>query len=51
MRAADIHLAAERLIGHHISKSSVGWCLSAGAKLKQPRFERVSLGTYRLKHR
>jgi hypothetical protein len=51
MRAADIHLAVECLLGRAISKNSVGWCLAAGAKGKEPRFERVSLGTYRLKRR
>jgi hypothetical protein len=51
MRAADIHLAIERLLGHPISKNSIGWCLAAGTKGKEPRFERVSLGTYRLARR
>ncbi|MFZ2050525.1 MAG: hypothetical protein WB698_15525 [Solirubrobacteraceae bacterium] len=51
MRAADVHLAVERVLVHPISKNSVGWCLAAGAKGTEPRFERVSLGTYRLKHR
>jgi hypothetical protein len=48
MRAADIHLAVERLIGRPISKNSVGWCLGVGAKGKEPRFERVAYGSYRL---
>ena len=48
MRAADIHLAVERLLGRPISKNSVGWCLAAGAKGKGPRFERVAYGFYRL---
>jgi hypothetical protein len=51
MRGPDIHAVVERLLGHPISKNSVGWCLAAGAKGKAPRFERVSLGTYRLKGR
>jgi hypothetical protein len=49
LRAADVHLVVERLLGRPISKNSVGWCLAAGAKGKTPRFERVGLGTYRLK--
>jgi hypothetical protein len=49
LRATNIHLAVERLLGHPISKNSVGWCLAAGAKGKEPRFERVGLGTYRLR--
>jgi hypothetical protein len=48
MRAADIHLAVERLLGRPISKNSVGWCLAAGAKGKVPRFERAAYGSYRL---
>lgn len=48
LRAVDIHLAVERLLGRPISKNSVGWCLAAGAKGKEPRFERVSYGSYRL---
>jgi hypothetical protein len=48
MRGADIHLAVERLLGRPISKNSVGWCLAAGAKGKEPRFKRVAVGCYRL---
>jgi hypothetical protein len=47
MRGADIHLAVERLIGRPISKNSVGWCLAAGAKGKEPLFERIAQGYYR----
>jgi hypothetical protein len=48
MRGADIHLAVERLLGHHVSKNSVSWCLAAGARAKESRFERVAYGRYRL---
>jgi hypothetical protein len=49
MRCAEIHLAVECLLGRPVSTNSVGWCLAAGAKGKEPRFERVSLGVYRLR--
>lgn len=45
---ADIHRAVERLLGHDVLKDSVGWCLAAGARGKERRFERVSVGVYRL---
>lgn len=48
MRGADIHLAVECLLGHPVSKHSVSWCLGAGARAKEPRFERVAYGSYRL---
>ncbi len=49
MRGADIHRAVERLLGRPVSKNSVSWCLLAGVRAKEPRFERVSYGTYRLR--
>lgn len=48
MRGADIHRAVERLLGRPVSKNSVNWCLLAGVRAKEPRFERVSYGCYRL---
>ena len=48
MRGADIHLAVERLLGYPVSKHSVSWCLGAGARAKEPRFERVAYGRYQL---
>jgi hypothetical protein len=49
MRGADIHQAVEGLLGHPVSKDSVSCCLSTGARSKQPRFERVACGYYRLR--
>jgi hypothetical protein len=49
MRGTDIHLAVERLLGHPVSKNSVSWCLAAGVRAKEPRFERVARGCYRLR--
>lgn len=46
---ADIHRGVERMLGHPVSKDSVGWCLAAGARGKAPRFERTSIGRYRLR--
>lgn len=51
MRAADIHTAVEGLLGHGVSKNSVSWCLAAGTRAKEPRFERVGYGVYRLRRR
>jgi hypothetical protein len=50
LRGAEIHRAVERLLGRPVSKDSVGWCLGTGARGKEPRFERVSYGRYRLRH-
>jgi hypothetical protein len=47
-RAADIHLAVERLLGRAVSKESVSCCLRTGIRGAEPRFERVSVGYYRL---
>jgi hypothetical protein len=49
MRGAEIHRAVERLLGRPVSKDSVSWCLRTGARGKEPRFQRVSYGTYRLR--
>jgi hypothetical protein len=48
MRGADIHQAVERLLGRQVSKNSVSCCLAAGVRGKEPRFERVAYGCYRL---
>jgi hypothetical protein len=48
MRLTHVHAAVERLLGLDVSKDSVAWCLSSGARGKQPRFERVSYGCYQL---
>jgi hypothetical protein len=48
MRATEVHAAAEELLGHPVSKDSISWCLAAGAREKEQRFERVARGCYRL---
>ena len=48
MRATRVHSAVEKLLGESVSKDSVDSCLSAGVRRKEPRFERVSSGCYRL---
>lgn len=48
MRGPEVRAAVERLLGHPVSKDSIAWCLSAGARGEKPRFERVAYGRYRL---
>lgn len=48
MHRRKVHAAVERLLGLPVSKDSVDWCLSNGARTKEQRFERVSPGCYRL---
>jgi hypothetical protein len=48
MRGVDIHRAVERLLGQSVSRHSVSWCLLSGVRAKEPRFERVSYGCYRV---
>lgn len=48
---AEVHQGVERLLGHPVSKDSVGWCLAAGTRSRKPQFERVSTGVYRLSPR
>jgi hypothetical protein len=48
MRLAEVHLAVEGLLGRTVSKDSINWCLSTGVRGKEPRFERVARGCYRL---
>jgi hypothetical protein len=50
MRTADIHLAVERLLGRAVSKESVSCALRKGIRGAEPRFERVTVGCYRLRH-
>lgn len=48
MRGAEVWTAVVALLGHPVSKDSVSWCLSTGARGEEPRFERVARGHYRL---
>jgi hypothetical protein len=48
VRAADIHLAVERLLGRAVSNESVSCCLRKGIRRPDPRFERVAVGYYQL---
>jgi hypothetical protein len=48
VRAADIHLAVERLLGRAVSKESVSCCLRKGVRGINRQFERVAVGSYRL---
>jgi hypothetical protein len=47
---AAIHQAVEARLGQSVSNASVTWCLHMGSKGDDPRFERVSIGVYRLGH-
>lgn len=49
MRAADIHLAVERLLERPVSKESVQCCLRRGVSGEHPRFGRVRYGMDRLR--
>jgi hypothetical protein len=48
MRVVDICPAVEHLLGRSVAKDSVYSCLSTCARGKQPQFERVGEGRYRL---
>jgi hypothetical protein len=48
MGLTEVHLAVEGLLGRTVSKDSIKWCLSTGVRGKEPRFERVARGCYRL---
>jgi hypothetical protein len=48
MRVAEVQAAVEELLNQTVSKDSVNWCLSTGARGAEPRFERVARGCYRL---
>jgi hypothetical protein len=49
MRLAEVRTAVDALLGHPVSKDSINWCLSTGVRGKEPRFERVACGSYRLR--
>jgi hypothetical protein len=49
MCLADLHPAVERLVGCAVSPNSVSWYLAAGARAKEPCFERPARGYYRLR--
>ncbi len=38
MRVAQVHAAVEALLGEAVSKDSVSWCLSVGARRKERLF-------------
>jgi len=48
MRLAEVLTAVEGLLGQPVSRNSIFWCLSTGARGMEPRFERVARGCYRL---
>ena len=48
LRVVEIHQACEAYLGERTSASTVKDCLSAHPRGSNPRFVRVSLGTYRL---
>lgn len=50
MCLAEVRTAVDALLGHPVSKDSVSWCLSTGARGDEPRFVRVARGCYRLRH-
>lgn len=47
----EVQAAVADLLGHPVSKGSVNYCLSTGARGGEPRFERVARGCYRLRRR
>lgn len=51
MAVKEIHAAVEVRLDRAISKNSVYWCLSTGAKGASPRIERVATGCYRLRRK
>jgi hypothetical protein len=46
MRACDIHLAVEQLLGQDVTASSVKNCLAANSQGAAPSFVRVGRGRY-----
>jgi hypothetical protein len=48
MRACDIHVAVEQLLGQDVTASSVKNCLAANSRCTAPSFVRVGRGRYRL---
>lgn len=49
LAAQEIHAAVESRLDQPVSRDSVHWCLSTGAKGESGRYERVSTGWYRLR--
>jgi hypothetical protein len=49
MRLPEVRMAVDALLGRSVSKDSINWCLSTGARGDEPRFERVGRGCYRLR--
>jgi hypothetical protein len=48
MRARDIHVAVEQLLGREVTASSVKNCLATNATGSDPSFVRVGRGRYKL---
>lgn len=48
MRACDIHVAVEQMLGQDVTTSSVKNCLAANSQGPAPSFVRVGRGRYRL---
>jgi hypothetical protein len=49
MRYVDVHRAVEELLDGPVARSSVKNALVKGCSRRQPRFERVGRGRYRLR--
>jgi len=45
----EAQAAVADLLGHSVSKGSINYCLSTGTLGREPRFERVARGCYRLR--
>lgn len=45
----EAQAAVADLLGHPVSKGSINYCLSTGTLGREPRFERVARGCYRLR--
>jgi hypothetical protein len=48
MHVSEIHRAVEAALGHAVNHRSIRRCLSEGAKLRKPRFQRTGYGRYRI---
>ncbi len=48
MGVGEAHMAVEALLGHSVSRDSVNSCLSTGARVLPPSFQRVGPGRYQL---
>jgi hypothetical protein len=49
LNVQDVRVAVADLLDHPVSKGSINCCLSTGALGREPRFERVARGCYRLR--